>query len=458
MLKKIIVFAAILVSSLVLFFVLGSGEETDKIYAHIYIHEVAVGGMNRDEARAALLERFQPQFAERIVLYRLDGEVVAEVAFGQLGAMLDFEAQLDEALEYGYLRDFSIRLSRLFGRAYNIDSMPGYTIDPNRLEDVMAELSKKVDVAPRNASFSRVDGEITLSPEADGHGIDIEAASAATRGVLDSFTCGEVELKLVTVNPAYTISDLDFDKSVLGSFDTALSEGNTTPRGRNVILAANRINNQMLYPGETFSAGRKIMANAHDSGYEAAIVLVRGEPVEDIGGGVCQVVTTLYNAVLWAELEVLQRHNHSARVSYAELGFDATVAGDYFDLKFKNNTGRPLLVTSQAANGRLQVEIIGYDARPTQRSIRFQADKIEELQPAPCREIVDQNIPRGQKMVTLESQPGFRVNLTKIVYLDGKEAERHLINTSTYKPLQGIVSIGSSTDSSAEGQFRGHVE
>ncbi|MCL2373244.1 MAG: VanW family protein [Defluviitaleaceae bacterium] len=442
MIKRLVIFAMAVFLAFVLFFIFGAGEDTGKIYAHIYVHGVAVGGMNRDEARAALLERFQAAFAERVVQYKLDGQTVADVAFWQLGAMLDFEAQLNEALEYSYLRDFSIRISSLLGRAYNIDSPPGYTIDPNRLEDVMRELSAKVDVIPQNASFSRADGEINLSKEADGQGVDIEAAVAATRAVLDSFASGEVELKLVSVNPAYSLADLDFAKVVLGSFNTALTDGEKTPRGRNVLLAAQRINNQMLYPGEVFSAGQKIMANIPDSGYEAAVVLVRGAPIEDMGGGVCQVVTTLYNAVLWAELEVVQRHNHSSRVSYAELGFDATVAGDYFDLKFRNNTDRPLLITSQAADGRLHVEIIGYETRPAQRSIRFEAAKTEEIKPEPNREIVDQNIPRGQRVVTLEPQLGFRVELTKVVYMDGVEAERYLVNTSTYKPLQGVVAIG----------------
>jgi vancomycin resistance protein YoaR len=169
---------------------------------------------------------------------------------------------------------------------------------------------------------------------------------------------------------------------------------------------------------------------------------VRGKPVEDVGGGVCQVVTTLYNAVLRAELEIIQRHNHSARVGYVDAGFDATVAGDYLDLKFKNNSARPILITSQFENGRLFVKIHGVETRQYGRSLKFEAKQIELIPPSPYREVVDPKIPRGERLVTLESQPGYRFELYKCVFVDGKEIEKIKINTSVYKPLQGIITIG----------------
>jgi vancomycin resistance protein YoaR len=164
--------------------------------------------------------------------------------------------------------------------------------------------------------------------------------------------------------------------------------------------------------------------------------------VEDIGGGVCQVVTTLYNAVLRAELQVTQRHNHSARVSYAPPGFDATVAGDYFDLKFKNTTPRPLLITAHVRGSALFVGIYGYEERKEGRSIRFEAVEIEALQPEPCEEIEDETLLPGERVVQIEPQPGYRVQLIKHVYLDGNPVEQIVINTSTYKALPGVIAIG----------------
>ena len=417
-------------------------NRADKIYSHIYIHGVPVGGLSRSEADAVLMERFQTRLEARTVEYTRDGKTLAEFTFKDFGAMLDFTKLLDAAFEYSYLRNFPMRVSRMFGRAYEINDSVDFAFESDKVEAVLASLSNEFDVVPVNASFSKVNGKILVSPESDGYGINIEAAGISTARVLDSFSSGVVELEIVTVQPRYTTADFEFEKAFIGVFESQMPDGSETPRGRNVNRAANRINNRVLFPNDVFSASALIGAHLPDSGYETAVVLLRGEPVEDIGGGVCQVVTALYNAVLNAELEVIQRHNHSARVSYADLGFDATVAGDYYDLKFKNNTSSPVLISSWLENNLLQVSIIGEENRPPERSIRFVSEKVEVTPPEPYREVVDPTVPRGERLITLESQMGYQVEVHKVIYMENEEVERVKISTSTYKPLQGIIAIG----------------
>jgi len=397
--------------------------------------------MNRSEAGAVLMERFHAELGAKTVQYIKDETTAAEFTFADFGIKMDFGELLDAAFNYSYLRNFSIRLSRLMGRAHEIDDPIAHTFDGERMQAVMAQLSQKLDQPPKNASFARENGEFVIHKEEAGYGIDIESAARHTQEVLASFASGSVELSIKTAKPQYTVADVEFAKSALGAYSTPV-ENDDDPRLRNIRLAASRINNQMLYPGQVFSAGTHIKANVPDSGYEAATVLVRGQPVSDIGGGVCQVVTTLYNAVLRAELEIVQRHNHSARVSYAELGFDATIAGNYYDLKFKNNTDRPILITGHVANNSLHVEIIGHETRPPERAIHFATKKVDAAPPAPYREVVDAAIPMGQRQITQESQMGYQVDLYKVIYINNQEAERVKVNTSIYKPLQGIVAIG----------------
>jgi len=436
---------AVIVGILVILWQMGDPpSEADRIYTNVYIHGVAVGGMNREEAQAALMQRFQTGLDARVVNYYVEGEVVATFTFAEFGVQFDFNRLIDDAMDYSHMSGFRRQIARVFG-AHEISAPPLFGFSVERLEDNMKTLSQKVDVVPQNATFyedANTIGKIVIQAEKVGYGVDVQAAAAATREVIHTLSDGNVNLRLIQAAPAYTSATFDFEPKVLGFYETPCLSSGDEPRRRNVIIAAERINNKVIFPNQIFSAGEIIAANNPDIGYETAVVLVDGEPSEDIGGGVCQVVTTLYNAVLRAELEVIQRHNHSARVSYVEIGFDATVAGDYFDLKFRNTTPYPILITSRVQNEKLYVRIYGHETREDGRSLRFEVRKVELIPPEPYREVVDPEIPRGERWITLESQIGYHVELYKIVYMDGNQVEQVKINTSMYKPLQGVIAIG----------------
>ncbi|MCL2577991.1 MAG: VanW family protein [Defluviitaleaceae bacterium] len=417
-------------------------NEADRIYTNVYIHEVAVGGMNMAEANSALMERFQPGIDKRIVRYSVNGEVTREFIFADFGARFDFLPLIDAALTYSHSPSFSQRMTRVFRGTYEIIDSPIFIYSADLLEDVLKKLSAELDVPVKNAAFHEKDGEISVTEETSGKGIDVDAAAAETQKVLQSLCDGTVELQIVTIEPSYTTANFNFTPKILGAFETPCACPNDEARCRNIARAAERINNTVVYPGEVFSAGDLIAAHLPDSGYEPAVVLVQGQPTEDIGGGVCQVVTTLYNAVLRSELEVIQRHNHSARVSYVDIGYDATVAGNYYDLKFKNNTASPILVTSRVKNDILNVRIYGNETRQDGRTVRFEVRQVEVLPPEPYREVLDTSIPRGKFQIKMESQIGYHVELFKIISHNGTEVEEIKINTSIYKPLQGVIAIG----------------
>ena len=439
--KKYIVYTAIALV-FAAFLIMARPPGDNKIFANTYIHGVPVGGLLPIEAEATLMEHFQQAFENQRIQYKLDGEVVAEFSFASFGASLEFGRLVQEAGHSSRLRNVSRRVSGLFGQSHNIDTMPNFVIVPERVQSVFSTLSRDVNIEPKNAGLKLEDGKIVVIAEKYGHSLDIEAVALSTQQILATLEGGAVEIATREISPEHKTSEFEFVVSVLGAFRTRYSGYDGCPRLHNVRLAAERINNHTIFPGEVFSAGEHIAANLPNSGYKPAVVLVRGEPVEDVGGGVCQVVSTLYNAVLAAELTIVQRHNHSAPVSYVEKGFDATVAGDYFDLKFENNTEHPILVVSQMKNGELYITIHGFESRPPERSIRFSAYRTEIMQPAAYREIVDATVPRGQRQVILESQMGYSVELRKHIYIDGQEVEVVKINTSVYKPLQGVIAIG----------------
>ena len=415
----------------------------DKFYTHIYIHGIPVGGLTYDEAEAALMQRYQPKLDELVISFTHDGSIISSRTYKSLAVRLNFTPSIHAAMEYTNRRSLPARISGLFGRPHVVDTPPEVILDNTRLEAEIRAAADKIQIPPSNARFTYNDNQISIIPEKPGILIDVHSAYDKLKHLLLSSSEGTVELQSITLPPRFSKSDLDFTVSVLGSFSTPISS-EENPRVRNIQRASNRIHNYMLYPGDIFSASNLIGSHLPGNNYEAAIVLVRGEPVEDIGGGICQVVTTLYKAVLLAELAVLQRHNHSAKVSYADYGFDATIAGDYYDFKFKNNTSHPILITSQLQSSALYVAIHGNDLRPANRSLQFSSQRVDITSPAPYKEVLDENLTPGTRIVILESQLGYTYEVYKHIIVDGREIDVIKINTSNYRPLQGVINVGRS--------------
>ncbi|MCL2572239.1 MAG: VanW family protein [Defluviitaleaceae bacterium] len=445
--NRLLAILSVAAASLVLLVVataLNPPATTGSIYSNMYIHGIPVGGLTPDEAHAALMQIFQPSLDTVAITFSHEGQTITQRTYKDLGIQLDFSDAISSAIQYSNRRNLPSRIARMLGRPAKITEPPTLRMNQEKITSQLQYIAKEVQTPATNAGFSYNNGQITITPEASGLSVDTETAISSLNQLISTLSGGNVEMQTSTLPPVFTTADMQFTVSNMSSFSTPITTGTHDPRVRNIQRASDRIHNQMLYPGEVFSASALIGSHLPGNEYEAAIVLVRGEPVEDIGGGICQVVTTLYNAILLAELTVVQRHNHSARVSYADYGFDATIAGDYYDLKFKNNTPHPILIVSQLSYNNLTVTIHGKDDRPPNRSLQFSSRRVDVIPPEPYKEVIDQDLPPGERVVILESQMGYRYEVFKHIFIDGQEVEEIKINTSSYRPLQGIISIGAS--------------
>jgi vancomycin resistance protein YoaR len=406
------------------------------------VHGVPVGGLTPEEAEEALAARFQPELAALRIRYALEDEQAAERGYGDFGARFDFGEVVAEARLYSRPRNLRRSVTQLMGRPHEINKSPIFRFDPARVEEEIREIADKLHRPPINARLAQENGRIIVLPETHGRAVNTAEAAEATISLLSQLGEGTVELTARVLPPRYTQKDLNFTVSPLGEYTTPHSGDFDDPRIRNIQKAANRIHNRVLFPGDVFSAGTVIGAYLPDSGYEAALVLINGEPADDIGGGVCQVATTLYNAVLRAELTVVQRHNHSVRVSYTDYGFDATLAGDWFDLKFRNDTPHPVLITADMSGGSLRIALHGFETRPSGRTVRFTSERVNVTSPQPYKEVADDGLAPGERVIMLEAVLGYTYEVFKHIYMNGNETERVRVNTSTYRPLQGVIHVG----------------
>ncbi|MCL2398734.1 MAG: VanW family protein [Defluviitaleaceae bacterium] len=425
---------------------------SDLIYSNIYINGVAVGGMSPAEAQRVLQDA--AELNRQIIRFVYNDSLVYSFNFTDFGAEYDFAALIKEAFSYGRTgtrreRYAKLRTLQVKQEPHNINGTPLYRYDESTIPKGLEAVRNQAGTAPVSASMRwegrQAEGGFVIIEGVPGRTPDMQAAAEELRQILANRDFGgQVTLKMHPIPPIYQIHHFKQSQSLLGQFYTLYSGGDETPRSINIRLAASLINNTIVYPGDIFSTREVIGPSTPERGYAMASVIVDGQLVEDYGGGLCQVASALYVALLFAELQVTERANHSLKVYYMDAGFDAAIAGDYMDLKFKNNTEYPVLVVANAQDGILEVHIYGNESRPANRSIAFVSELIETIPPEPDRVLTDDNLPAGYVLINTEPQSGYKYEVFRIIFIDGQQVGRERVNTSTYRPIQGIITKGTS--------------
>ncbi|RXT04013.1 hypothetical protein EIZ39_21885 [Ammoniphilus sp. CFH 90114] len=224
----------------------------------------------------------------------------------------------------------------------------------------------------------------------------------------------------------------------LSEFTTSYST-QTDGRTHNVEATAAVLHDTILRPDEIFSYRQVIQETEKKFGYKPAPVILNGEITQGIGGGVCQISTTLYNAVLLSDLKLVERRNHSLPVSYVPLGLDATYTDWGIDFRFQNTTGKHLLVRTEAKNGKLTVKLFG--TGPEGKEIKIQTETVRVIPPK-VETRKDPTLSAGQTKVIREGKSGYQVHVYKLVKEEGKPDQKILISKDTYKPQPKVVAVG----------------
>jgi hypothetical protein len=232
-----------------------------------------------------------------------------------------------------------------------------------------------------------------------------------------------------------TISD------VLGTCSTDFSSSGAARSG-NLKNGASKIDGRVLMPGETLSGYECMHPFTTENGYYTAAAYENGQVVDSVGGGVCQIATTLYNAALQAELEITQRQNHSMIVTYVKPSMDAAIAGTYKDIKITNNYSTPIYVEGGVSGKTLTFTIYGKESRPANRTVEYVSETLSTTDPGAPTERVDNSLAPGTRKQVQSAHIGRKSRLWKVVTVDGVETERTLLNEDTYNPAKAIVLVG----------------
>ena len=416
------------------------------IWDNIYVENVELSGMKKEEAMEALEELETEYKALKIKLVAEKEE--KQVKLEDLGFAISNKEQLiDKAMAYGKKGSVFSRYQKM--RALQSKSTvleAEFSVEKKALDKVIKEQFSSMEGAAVDATIRRENGQFIVTESKAGIKVDADASIKMIEEYFgNNWEYKEADkLTLVTTvdEPKITKQDLSQVKDLLGTFSTSFNHTNN--RGKNIRNAASRMNGTVLLPGEEMSASDSMGSRNAANGYLEAGSYLNGETVETYGGGVCQVSSTLYNAILLAELEITERHPHSMLVDYVKPSMDAAISEGSKDLKFKNNTDAPIYVEAYTSGGRLTFSIYGKETRSANRTISYEHEVLSTKEPA--KKFVASGDAIGTIKKLVSPHTGMKAQLWKVVKENGVQVSKDIVNKSSYSASSGTYGVGTATD------------
>ncbi|MCR5830762.1 MAG: VanW family protein [Lachnospiraceae bacterium] len=418
-----------------------------KILEGIYVDDINLSGKTYDEAVKLIKDRVKVMSSASVTLNSI-GDNSVTVTAGELGLNWNDTNLIADALYVGRDGNMVERYKQRKDLEHQKIVYPlNLELDKDLITSIVSEQGRLYNIEAKNATLSKADGDFHITPGTTGEKIDVNASVSRIESNFENFKGSDMTIDLVVAEdkPKATSEDLEKIHDVIGSFKTSFSTS-SADRSGNVRNGTHLVDGTVLMPGEMFSMYNTVSPFTEENGYFLAGSYLNGMVVESLGGGICQVSSTLYNAVLRAELEVDERHNHSMIVSYVDLSSDAAISGTSKDFKFTNNKDFPIYIEGITTGDKQVIfNIYGVEERPDNRNVSFESEKLSETVPEGEKIIADPGAPIGS-ITTQSAHTGYTGKLWKIVTVDGKETERTEVNRSTYLPTPKTATVGTASD------------
>ena len=475
---------------------------SNKILTGISIRGIDVGGLTKEEATNLMNEKLQYEKTQEIKL-SVDGETTT-ITLEQIEIEHKIEEALEEAYKIGksgniFQNNFAIMKSMknkqnieldinyneeilndiiegidaklpnaMIDNTYNIEEdeliitrgTSGVAINKDKSKETIIEMAKQgnlqdvnletvhqecpdidvdkiyaeVHTEPQDAYYTT--NPFQIFPHKDGINFNVDEVKEMIKEEKNEYI-----VKLEITKPKVLTNQIVTESfpNLLGAFSTKYDASNIS-RSTNLGLAASKINGTVVMPGEIFSYNKTVGKRTVEAGYKEAAGFSGGRVVPMLGGGICQVSSTLYDAVVYANLDIIERHNHMFQLSYIATGKDATVVYGSLDFRFQNNRKYPIMIKASAKGGLLQVQVYGikeeteYDIEIVTKILNYTPYKViyeTDSSLAPGKERVEQPGIQGCKSITY-----------KIIKLNGKEIETKVLSSDTYSPQNKIIKRG----------------
>ena len=418
-----------------------------KIEEGVKIGNIDVSGMSISEAEGAVGTFVESLKDVRITL-RLEGGQDTVGTAGEFGITWEDGGELEEAAMLGKRGNIVQRYKTLAdlkreGRSYPLNISFGSDV----LDSILNSLGETYDQEAVDASLTKTESGFQITEGQTGRVLDVAKSKEAVLNYLQSswdYGNASIDLVVTVEEPKGNAETLNKVKDVLGTYTTSYKSSGPS-RVTNVRTGCNHINGVTLYPGEQCSVLDLITPFSVENGYELAGSYLNGQVVNSLGGGICQVSTTLYNAVLNAELQVDERSNHSMIVTYVDPSADAAISeSGGKDFKFTNNKEYPIYIEGTTTSDKtITFTIYGVEDRSSDRKVEYVSEVLETNVP-PTEKIIPTGDPVGY--VNVQSvHVGYKARLWKVVTENGVEVSREQVNSSSYAAVPRTASVGTAT-------------
>ncbi len=401
-----------------------------------------LGGFEEEEAKQKAEEIAAAMKAQTVTL-DVDGTVIETTVEG-LGYYWDNPSVVEETVKEYHTGNIIQRYMKQKDLRRNPVELPlNLKADEGTMQSTLEILCHPLQREALDASITRENGQFVITPSQNGLMVDLAQTMEMLRQGIQGDLQQPVYVKAAVAvsEPAKTTEMLSQIQDVLGTFSTDFSSSGRA-RATNLQVGSSKINGHVLMPGETLSGYECMQPFTTANGYATAAAYENGQVVDSVGGGVCQIATTLYNAALFAELEITQRQNHSMIVTYVPPSNDAAIAGTYKDIKVTNPYDTPIYVEGGTSGRTLTFTIYGKETRPANRTIKFQSETLSVQSAGEPITKVDPSLAPGARVRVQSAHQGLKSRLWKCVYIDGVETERTLLHTDTYNASKAVYRVG----------------
>ncbi|MCC3869454.1 VanW family protein [Terrisporobacter mayombei] len=432
---KIAIFLSLLIVSLSNVVLSNAIELEGKIHKNIYVRDIDLSNLTKEEAEEKINKILNDNNSFSL---NFNGEKYV-FSKNDIGTDYNVKEVVEKAYsigrDKGIIANIKTKSSLTMGKKVILDYSIAY--DEKKLDKYLKELNKKIYIKPKNATIRIANGKIIVTKEKYGYELNKgELKNTIIKKIKDLDNEDEI-IPTLSVKPFYSYSDLSKINTSLGSFETYFNANNYN-RSNNIKLAANATSNILLDKGEIFSFNSYIQKSHINKYLKEAPVIINGKQEKGIGGGMCQVSSTIYNAALYSGMKIINVRNHSIPSPYIEKGRDATVSGGTIDLKFSNKFDSPILIHNQIIGNKIVCTI--YGNKKDDKDIEVTTETTDILH----NRIIRKNSEKyelGIKTIEQEGRKGYKVQ-TYRVYKSTLGNKTEYIGESYYPPQDRIIVYG----------------
>ncbi|SCH99030.1 Uncharacterized vancomycin resistance protein [uncultured Clostridium sp.] len=411
-------------------------EREGKIHKNIYVEDIDLSNLSKKEAKDKITKVINEN--NELILKFSEGNYY--INKNDLGVSYMVNEAIDEAYnvckENKFLEDIKVKINLDLGKKKIITLK--YNYDDQKLNECIENIGNELYISPVNATIRVDNGKFVKTKEVYGRNINKDILKEKFIQSFEDIYVNSIDIPEQNIEPKYKEDELSKIDTVLGTYETYFNP-KVINRVENIKIASNATKNILIGKDEEFSFNSIIIKSKAAKEMKEAPVIINGKVEKGLGGGICQVSSTIYNAALYAGMNITNVKNHSIPSAYISKGRDATVSLGDIDFKFRNKFNTPVLIYNEVFDNRIVSTI--YGNKEDKKEIEIITEVTETL-PNKTIEKESKDLYEGERVVEQDGRIGYKVSTFRI-YKSESQERKELIYNSFYPPMDKVIINGS---------------